>query len=114
MGTRPGKGPADYFAPGDWNIICSICGTKLKFSDAVRNWQGQWRHPKCNEPRHPQDFAQAIKSKEMAIPDPQKMAEGSILICTLNGNSAWPGFAMPGCAVPGNTLADFSVWAGSE
>lgn len=68
----PGQNAEDYWVPGTWNIICSICGTKLKFSEAVQNWQGMWRHPKCDEPRHPQDFVHAINSQEMAIPFPQK------------------------------------------
>lgn len=78
MGSPPSRGAADYWSPGDWNIICSICGTKMKFSQAVQNWQGQWRHPRCNEPRHPQDFVHAINSQEMAIPSPQKMGEAYI------------------------------------
>src|ERR1700719_2467689 len=105
-------GEADYFSPGDWNIICSICGSKMKFSQAVQNWQGQYRHPHCNEPRHPQDFVQAIKSSEMAIPVPQNMGEIDILICTLNGTSAVSGLAVAGCMVAGNSNADASVWAG--
>ncbi|MGI0134351.1 MAG: hypothetical protein ACREBW_05280 [Candidatus Micrarchaeaceae archaeon] len=54
------KGPADYLELGTWNIVCSMCGKKLKASDAVRNWQGMWRHPRCNEPRQPQDFVRGI------------------------------------------------------
>ena len=101
MGSAPGRGPADYWSPGDWNIICSICGTKLKFSQAVRNWQGMWRHPKCDEPRHPQDFVHSISSQEMAIPYPQYMAEQDIQICTWEGISAVPDYGMPGCMIPG-------------
>lgn len=75
MGSPPARGAADYWSAGDWNIICSVCGTKLKFSQAVRNWQGMWRHPKCNEPRHPQDFVHARNAQEMAIPYPQYPGE---------------------------------------
>lgn len=112
MGAPPARGPADYWSPGDWNIICSICGTKLKFSQAVRNWQGMWRHPKCDEPRHPQDFVYSRNSPEMAIPYPQKMLEADILICAMNDRSAFPGLAVPGCMIPGNTQADTSEWGG--
>ncbi len=103
MGSAPARGPADYFSPGDWNIYCSICGTKLKFSQAVQNWQGQYRHARCNEPRHPQDFVQAITSSEMAIPVPQNMGEIDISICTLDGISAIPDLAEPDCAIPDRT-----------
>jgi len=66
------RGPEDRFVPGDWNIYCSICDTKLKFGEAVRNWQGMWRHVKCNEERPPQDFVHSINSREMTIPVAQK------------------------------------------
>lgn len=104
MGSPPSPGPEDYFAPGDWNIYCSICGSKLKFSKAVQNWQGMWRHVWCNEPRHPQDFVHAINTQEMAIPVSQKMGEAYELICTFNGLSCMPGGAMPGCSIPGRNV----------
>jgi hypothetical protein len=66
------KGPQDYFEGGTWNIYCSVCGKKLKFSQAMRHWQGMWRCSECWEPRPMQDFATAIRVKEMAIPWPQK------------------------------------------
>ena len=106
MGSRPGPGPQDYFKPGDWNIICSICGTKLKFGEAVQNWQGQWRHVRCNEPRPAQDFVHSINSPEMAIPVPQKMGEIDIQICTFNGRSGLAGYAAAGCAIIGRTTVD--------
>jgi len=28
----PAKGRADFFAPGDWNYACSMCGRKRKAS----------------------------------------------------------------------------------
>jgi hypothetical protein len=101
MGNPPAQGPEDYFSPGDWNIYCSICGTKLKFSKAVRNWQGQWRHVRCDEPRHPQDFVHAINQPEMAIPFPQKMGEAFIYACSLDDTSPIPGLGVPGCMLPG-------------
>jgi|SRR5580765_2637634 len=101
MGSPPAPGPEDYWKPGDWNIICSICGTKLKFGDAVRNWQGMWRHVRCNEPRPAQDFVHAINSQEMAIPYPQTMGEVDIQICTLETSGSLPGVAVGGCMLPG-------------
>jgi hypothetical protein len=57
----PGRGRADYFAPGDWNVACSMCGRKRKASSLVRNWQGLYRCLEHNEPRQPQDFARGVK-----------------------------------------------------
>lgn len=107
----PRRGPEDFFSPGDWNVICSICGTKLKASEAVKNWQGMWRHPKCNEERQPQDFVTAIPTPEMAVPWAQPDLDTDNLICTLNGCSGIPGVAMPGCSLPGNGNWDSSNWA---
>lgn len=53
-------GSADYQVPGEWNARCSMCGFKRKSSYLVKNWQGLWRCPEHNEPRHPQDFVKAI------------------------------------------------------
>jgi hypothetical protein len=53
-------GPADFYAPGEWNVICSICGRKMKSGDAVKNWQGMWRHRRCNDVRQPQDFVRVL------------------------------------------------------
>lgn len=105
MGSTP-ISPEDYFAPGDWNILCSMCGQKMKFSEAVQNWQGQWRHPRCNEPRHPQDFVHSINSPEMTIPVSQKMGEIDVQICTFNGISGIVGYAIAGCSIVGRTVID--------
>ena len=59
MGYPP-KGRADYLKLGDWNAACSMCGCKRKASELVLNWQGQYRCPKHNEPRQPQDFVRAV------------------------------------------------------
>lgn len=53
-------GPADYYAEGEWNLVCSICGRKMKSGDAVKNWQGMWRHRRCNDIRQPQDFVRVL------------------------------------------------------
>ena len=58
--ARPINGRADYYKPGDWNAVCSMCGAKRKASQLVLNWQGQYRCPEHNEPRQPQDFVRAV------------------------------------------------------
>jgi len=63
----PLKGRADYYAPGQWNVACSLCGRKRKSGEVVRNWQGLYRCPEHNEPRQPQDFARGIKDV-MTVP----------------------------------------------
>jgi hypothetical protein len=101
-------GENDYYAPGDWNVACSMCGRKMKASQMVKNWQGMYRCVKCNEPRHPQDFVRAVQDVQ-TVPFSQHQLEDDIPLCTYNGQSAWPGYAIPGCSMPGRTqLNDMS------
>jgi hypothetical protein len=94
------KGHADYFKLDDWNARCSICGAKFKASELVKNWQGLYRCPPCNEPRHPQDFVRGVQ--DIQTPAWAQVDEDiDILICTLQGISAIPGYAIPGCMLPG-------------
>lgn len=59
-------GRADYLEEGSWNARCSMCNAKRKASELVKNWQGQWRCPEHNEPRHPQDFVRGVPDIQMA------------------------------------------------
>ena len=93
-------GQADYWAPGDWNAVCSMCGRKRKASQMTRNWQGLYRCFVHNEPRQPQDFVRAVPDI-MAVPWSQPPVEQFVFFCTLEGISAIPGRAEPGCMTPG-------------
>jgi hypothetical protein len=93
-------GRADYWAPGDWNAACSMCGRKRKASQLVRNWQGLWRCPEHNEIRQPQDFVRAIPDI-VTPPWFQGEYDTDHQVCTLNGQTAIPGYAVAGCSIPG-------------
>jgi len=69
----------------------------------VRNWQGLYRCPEHNEPRQPQDFARGVKD-DMSVPFALNESDEFVSICTLNGISAIPGWAIPGCSIPGNIV----------
>jgi hypothetical protein len=99
----PTKGRADYFAPGDWNVACSMCGRKRKASQMVKNWQGMYRCPEHNEARQPQDFVRATADIQ-TVPFAQPETDIDIVICTLNGVSAIPGCALPDCSIPDNPV----------
>lgn len=58
--SYPGKGKADYWAPGDHNAVCFECGRKFKASTMVRHWQGYYLCKQHWNPRQPQDFVRAI------------------------------------------------------
>jgi hypothetical protein len=72
-------GPADYYAPGEWNLVCSICGRKMKSGDAVKNWQGMWRHRRCNNPRQPQDFVRVLPD-DQTVPFSQPPTDSYVQI----------------------------------
>lgn len=96
-------GRADYYGPGDWNVACSQCGRKRKASTMVKNWQGYWRCPEHNEPRHPQDFVRGTKDVQ-TVPYSQPQTDTDITsICTFNGQSARAGLAIVGCMIAGRS-----------
>jgi len=94
-------GQADYYAEGDYNAVCSRCGSKFKMSMLRKHWQGMMRCPTCWEPRQPQDFVRAtpdVQTPPWVQPWPAPTYNA---LCTPQGTSAVPGEAEPGCAVPG-------------
>lgn len=99
----PVKGQADYLEVGDWNVACSMCGRKRKASQMVKNWQGFWRCPEHNEPRHPQDFVRSVPDN-MTPAFVQPQTDTDIDICTFNGISAIPDYALPNCSIPDNPI----------
>lgn len=101
----PVKGRADHLELGSWNVACSMCGRKRKASELVKNWQGQWRCPEHNEPRHPQDFVRGVPDN-MSVPFSQPEQDFDILICSFNGRSGFVGWAIAGCAIVGRTQID--------
>ena len=101
----PIKGRADYFAPGDWNASCSLCGRKRKASQLVKNWQGFYRCPEHDEPRHPQDFVKGIQDVQ-AVPWSQPQTDIDLVICSFNGQAAIAAWGTAGCIVVGNFSVD--------
>lgn len=101
-------GRADYLKLGDWNVVCSMCGRKMKASMMVKNWQGFWRCPEHNEVRQPQDFVRGIADKQNP-PWVQPDQDIDIQICTFNGQSAVAGYAVAGCMIAGRSVFDPTV-----
>ena len=90
----------DYFADGDYNAACSMCGAKFKASQLIKHWQGMFRCERCWEPRQPQDFVRGIPDNP-SVPWVQPQTETiSSSYCTPNGISAVPDRAIPDCMVP--------------
>lgn len=94
----PPRGPADYFAKGDWNAQCSMCGRKRKASTLVQNWQGLWRCPVHNEPRQPQDFVRAVADTQ--TPAFSQLATYTFRgVCDPNSISCYSDYATCDCVM---------------
>ena len=72
----------------------------MKGSQLQLTWQGYRVCPEHWEPRQPQDFVRAIV-EHPTPPFVRNPADTYVGICTPNGRTAIPAFAMPGCAIPG-------------
>lgn len=94
-------GRADYYAEGEWNANCDLCGKKRKSSMLRKNWQGfMVCYPEHWWPREAQDFVG--KPPAESSPDwTRPPSDRSVLVCTPNGQSAVPGQSIPGCVSPG-------------
>lgn len=53
----------NYYIPGEWNLICDVCGGKFKSHDIKERWDGLLVCPGDFETRHPQDFVKASIDK---------------------------------------------------
>jgi hypothetical protein len=103
----PGPGEADYFASGEWNYYCDLCGRKNKSSRSMFTWNGLRVCRHHREIRNPQDFLRGVKDDQSVPwtrpyqpPLCDTTAFPYVQECTLQGSNAIPGFAIPGCCVP--------------
>ena len=55
---------ADYYAHGEWNFYCDLCGAKQKSSQGVKTWDGFWVCRGHKEARNPQDFVRGVKDNQ--------------------------------------------------
>lgn len=60
-------GQADYYAHGQNNVICDVCGFKYKSSQVRTRWDGLTVCKKDWEPRQPQDFVRAKHDDQRPI-----------------------------------------------
>ena len=96
-------GRADYLALNDYNAICDRCGKKFKASELRKDWQGLYVCERDWEPRHPQDFVRGVQDVQTVPWSRPPPAAVFIGFCDINGQSAIPGYAIPGCMIPGST-----------
>jgi hypothetical protein len=56
-----------YFQSGTWNLICDVCGKKIKAADSKKRWDGLIVCQKDFEFDHPQKFLR-VRSDPKAVP----------------------------------------------
>lgn len=83
---------------GDWYARCSMCNQKFLASQLVKNWQGMYRCPQHNEPRHPQDYIRAIPDNP-TVPFVQDPSPSYRAVCTLAGITSIADYAIADCSV---------------
>lgn len=55
------------FISGDYNLICHVCGAKIKASQSRLRWDGVLVCPEDWEPRHPQEMPTPIIGDPRAL-----------------------------------------------
>lgn len=93
-------GSADYYAPGQWNFYCDLCGKKEKSSKGRKTWDGFYVCISHKEERNPQDFVRGVKDNQTVPWSRPEPPLDFVLTCTLRGSNAIPGYAIPGCPTP--------------
>lgn len=57
-------GARDYYAKGQWNCWCPVCGFKRKSGEMRLRWDGVYVCEQDWEPRQPQDFVRGHADKQ--------------------------------------------------
>jgi hypothetical protein len=57
----------NYWASGQWNFICELCGAKRKSKDGVKTWDGHYVCSSHKEVRNPQDFVRGVR-ENLTVP----------------------------------------------
>lgn len=102
-------GKADFWADGQWNFYCDLCGAKTKSYDGVKTWNNLYvcRHHK--EIRNPQDFLRGVK-EDPSVPWTRPTSVGAQpFVCTFWGSTAYANLAEAGCAIAGNAPLTYAI-----
>ncbi len=93
---------ADYYADGQWNYICDLCGVKEKSNKAEKTWDNFYVCRKHKEVRNPQDFVRGVKDNQ-SVPWTRTNPADTFIggFCTTQGRQAVAGLGVAGCLTPG-------------
>lgn len=91
------------FKSGEWNVICDVCGKKIKSSEAKLRWDNAVVCEDDYEPRHILDFIKETPNR-ITVPFIRRPNDEYIdqNLCTVPGRSGYAGLAVAGCSIAGN------------
>ena len=88
-------GSNSYFAAGEWNFTCDLCGKTGKSSDARKTWDGFYVCSVHKEVRNPQDFVRG-KGEDQALPWSRPKSGDPVYIFWINAQGTAIGFESTG------------------
>ena len=94
------------FSSGDWNVICDVCGRKMKASSSKKRWDGAIVCPEDYETRHIQEFLKVSPDK-ISVPYIRKVVPSfGTQACTVASKHPYADYAWADCATVGFSLYD--------
>ena len=88
--------------PGNWKVSCQVCGFQFPSSEIKKRWDGVLCCQEDWDSKHPQLLIKV--REETSVPSfVSKDSDIHIAYCSLEAQSAYPGLAIAGCALAGNT-----------
>lgn len=87
----------DYYAKGQWNVICDVCGFKFKSSKIRKRWDGLMVCHDDWETNHPQKF---LRVKEDKIAPPWTRPDPPItykVVCYVYESASYADLATADC-----------------
>lgn len=91
----------NYYVSGQFNVICDVCGKKIKAGKSRTRWDGFTVCEDDWEERHSQDFVRARQDK-ISVPFTRpRPTDLFIDSCSLTGRTAYTGLAIAGCSITG-------------
>lgn len=74
-----------YFAKGQWNFYCDLCGAKRKSGEGIRTWDNFYVCRSHKEVRNPQDFVRGIRD-DQSVPWSRPKAADNFVSLTWERN----------------------------
>jgi len=86
------------YRPGDFNVICDVCGQKIKASISKKRWDGLIVCPDDYELRHPMDFLKTPVD-HISVPFARPIQPDEfIFVCNQATSSAYADLASADCS----------------